>query len=246
MNSIILCVDCLKTFCDLVTALSTFGLLLFTIRLAIIAFDTFKSSEKSNRLQGIKDTIFKLIDFHYKIIESIEVINIKAGITSPGISRNVSGTKAFESLFEELKDIYKKIDAKNNATGKKKIIETVFNSDYESDTIKEAFFDLYNKHSQIGNYYKNLYLLIEYIDMKAKQNIVDFDSEYYIRLIKAQLSKYEILLLAYNCIWIYGETEKEEDKEFLEFAVKYKLLSALEKGELIKSEHQILLESYNK
>ena len=51
-------------------------------------------------------------------------------------------------------------------------------------------------------------------------------------------------MLAYNCIWIHGETGKEEDKEFLKLAEKVKLLSALEKEELIKPSHNELLERY--
>jgi hypothetical protein len=191
-----------------VTALSTLGLLLFTIVLVFIAFKTFKSTEKYNRLQAIKDTIFKLIDFHYKNFDSISVRG--AGLVAPNSPNTVTGAKAFESMYEDLVSIYKNIDA-------------AFYENDEEEIIKVAFYDLYKKNSQIGNYYKNLYLLVEYIDIKGGENIEGFDTQYYIRLIKAQLSKYELLMLAYNCIWIYGETGKKEDKEFLKLAERFKL-----------------------
>ena len=81
----------------------------------------------------------------------------------------------------------------------------------------------------MGNYFKNLYLLVKYInDIKIK----DFDRSYYIDLVKSQLSKYEILLLAYDCIWIQ---DKPKGQNFIELARDNNLLSALETEELIKS-----------
>ncbi len=100
----------------------------------------------------------------------------------------------------------------------------------EENRVKDSFTQLYNTYgSSFGNYFKNLYLLVAYID---KIEIKDFERDYYIDLVKSQLSKYEILLLAYDCIWIQ---DKSTGKNFIDFAKKYNLLSALESKELIQS-----------
>jgi hypothetical protein len=49
------------------------------------------------------------------------------------------------------------------------------------------------------------------------------------------LTKYEILLLPYDCIWIEGD--KDEKDEFTTLVGKYKLLSAIERGEIIDESH---------
>jgi Putative phage abortive infection protein len=60
--------------------------------------------------------------------------------------------------------------------------------------------------------------------------------KYYIDLVKSQLSKYEILLLAYDCIWIQDKTRGEN---FMELAKYNNILSALEAGELIESVSEV-------
>jgi hypothetical protein len=220
---------------DWTTAYSTAGLLLFTIVLARIAYTTYKGSEKFNRLQAVENKIFKMIDLHYINLNSIKVINITGGDVDP---RWVYGSEAFESMYEDLKGFYNNIFFDVGKEDK---------SINEVEKIKESFESLYEKYgSQFGKYYKNLYLLIEYIDKQTNENVKGFDSQFFIRLIKVQLSKYEILMLAYNCIWIYDQTQKEGDKEFIKYAGKYKLLSALETEELIKPEHKKFLENYYK
>ena len=100
----------------------------------------------------------------------------------------------------------------------------------EERRIKDSFTQLYKEYGGLfGNYFKNLYLLVKYINDKK---IKDFDRSYYFDLVKSQLSKYEILLLAYDCIWIQ---DKPKGENFIEFAKNNDLLSALETDELIKS-----------
>ena len=105
-----------------------------------------------------------------------------------------------------------------------------FDRDAEERRIKDAFTQLYTEYGgMLGNYFKNLYLLVKYIQgIKYK----DFDKIYYMDLLKSQLSKYQILLLAYDCIWIQN---KPKGENFIELAADSELLSALEPDELINS-----------
>jgi hypothetical protein len=164
---------------------------------------------KLNRLQAAENTIIKQIEFHNNILIEINI-------------ENNCGQKAFEILYSKLKKIYSTMPGNSYQNPNDSIAE--------ENRIKDSFTQLYNTYgSSFGNYFKNLYLLITYID---KIEIKGFERDYYIDLVKSQLSKYEILLLAYDCIWIQ---DKSTGKNFIDFAKKYSLLSALESKELIQS-----------
>lgn len=173
-----------------------------------------------NRLQAAENTIIKQIEFHNNILKGIS-------IDTEWSRREYAlpiehGQEAFEILYDILKQNY--ITMPGNTYNNNEDI------DAEERRIKDSFTKLYNEHgNKFGNYFKNLYLLIKYInDIKIK----GFDKEYYIDLVKSQLSKYEILLLAYNCIWIQ---DQPKGKNFIELAKDNNLLSALETDELIDS-----------
>jgi hypothetical protein len=198
----------------------------------IATFIGIRSNELVNRMQSSENTIIKQLEFHYNILNSINVdISLAGrGYGVPNIPTTANGSGAFEIFYEIFKDIYIKMPGYFEDT-----IEG------EERRVTDSFTQLYNVHgSQFGNYFKNLYLLVTYVD---KLNYENFDKKYYIDLIKSQLSKYEILLLAYDCLWIQ---DQKAGKNFIEFAKKYDLLSALETNELIKSassiKHEIIFE----
>lgn len=167
------------------------------------------SNFKLNRLQAAENTIIKQIEFHNNLLIGINI-------------ENHAGQKAFEILYSKLRKIYNVMPGNS--------YQNPNDSVAEENRIKDSFTQLYNTYgSSFGNYFKNLYLLVAYID---KIEIKDFERDYYIDLVKSQLSKYEILLLAYDCIWIQDKTA---GKNFIDFAKKYNLLSALESKELIQS-----------
>jgi hypothetical protein len=56
----------------------------------------------------------------------------------------------------------------------------------------------YKKHqSELGHYFRNLYQIIKFVDTS---NLSEADKYKYIKLIRAQLSSYELILLFYNCL----------------------------------------------
>jgi hypothetical protein len=179
-----------------------------------------------NRLQAAGNTIMKQIEFHNNLLKGIS-INFELtgrGFGTPNAPVVAYGQDAFKIFYEDLEGFYK--DRKENYN------DTIIDEDKR---IRDSYNQLYDMYpSQLGNYFKNLYLIVFYIDYINSRKIEGFNKDYYISLIKAQLSKYEILLLAYNCIWIQHKA-KPEGKNFIEFAKTYNLLSALETGELIES-----------
>ena len=196
---------------------------------AVILFVTLIVMQKGNmenvgfnRLQAAGNTIMKQIEFHNNLLKGISIT--KKGIVAPNVPNIAYGQDAFKIFYEDLEGFYK--DRKENYN------DTINDEDKR---IRDSYNQLYNKYpSQLGNYFKNLYLMVFYIDYINSRKIKGFNKDYYISLIKAQLSKYEILLLPYNCIWIQRKA-KPEGQNFIEFAKTYNLLSALETDELIES-----------
>jgi hypothetical protein len=98
--------------------------------------------------------------------------------------------------------------------------------------ITDAFGKLYDEYGYLlGHYYRNLYRIIKSIH---EIEIKDFDKKYYAKLVRAQLSEYEVLLLFYNCIWI-------GDNKFKILIEEYELLKGINYDKLIdRDRHQNL------
>jgi hypothetical protein len=185
-----------------------------------------KENARLNRLQAAENTILKQLEFHNNLLKGIK-INYEStgrGFGTPNAPVDACGQEAFELFYDILKQNYQSLPG-NTYKGE-------FDVDAEERRIKDSFYQLYKAHGSLfGNYFKNLYLLVKYIYDKDAA-LKGFDRRYYIDLIKSQLSKYEILLLAYDCIWIQN---KPKGENFIELARDSKLLSALETDELIIS-----------
>ncbi|HTB07609.1 MAG TPA: putative phage abortive infection protein [Bacteroidia bacterium] len=74
---------------------------------------------------------------------------------------------------------------------------------------------------QLRHYFRNLYRIFKYINEIDEKKFNDFDKKKYAKLVRAQLSEYEILLLFYNCIWV------EDGFKFKKLVVKYSLLEGM-------------------
>ena len=209
----------------IVTALSTFAIAVLTGVIAYYAYGAYLASKKSlvankealveskkanldvakfNSKQAFENTFFKLLDFHNTKYTEMYFL-------FPNNDKRIYGGEAFKAMYLQLRDNY---------------LDAVDNKRTALELIKAAFAALYLNHSQIGAYYKNLYMLVKYIDHAEHIE----GRELYISILKAQLTRYEILLLPYDCIWIEGD--KDVNKEFTTLVGRYDLLSALERDGL--------------
>ncbi|HVA98100.1 MAG TPA: putative phage abortive infection protein [Bacteroidia bacterium] len=99
------------------------------------------------------------------------------------------------------------------------------------EQINFAFSKLYEEYGYLfGHYYRNLYRIFKNI---KETKIEGFEKKYYAKLVRAQLSEYEILLLFYNCIWI-GSQDEEKFKNLVE---EYELLEGINYEKLLDREH---------
>jgi hypothetical protein len=181
---------------EILTGFGTLVLAGVTVLIAIYArtqlkdIKTFiKQNENLTHVQSAENNILKQIEFHYKILERIEV----------------NKKDAFRIMYENLKGNY------GFEKGKSSTIE---------GKISVAFTKLYGEYGYLlGHYYRNLYRIVKNISDIDETKIIGFDKKYYAKLVRAQLSEYEIILLFYNCIWVNDEDEFKtliENYEFLE------------------------------
>ncbi len=176
--------------------------------------DSNTRNEMFNRLQAIETTIVKHIEFHHGIVNSIKVpYDIKR-------TKFKEGRLAFEFLFEKyLKTYFQDVEDKNPHLD-------------EIQKIDNAFAKLYQKEgSQFGFYFRNLFYLIKYI-----HETEGIDKIRYSKLVRAQLSKHEILLLMYNCVSKRGRIY------FKPLVETYGLLNGIEGMEMIKATHKGLFD----
>jgi len=157
-----------------------------------------------NRIQSAENIVMKQIELHYKILE-----NIKKNDTS---SRGI-----FQNIYNALGRIYS-LDTE------------YYNNDAEGrmQKIGVAYSELYRKYGHLlGHYYRNLYRIFRKIE---ETDIKGFDKNMYIKLVRAQLSEFEILLLFCNCIWM----SENNDPKFMSLVEDYGLLKGMNYDLLMK------------
>lgn len=84
----------------------------------------------------------------------------------------------------------------------------------------QAFFD--NHQAEFGHYFRNLYHIVKLVDRNDLE-----DKQFYINIIRAQLSSYELVILFYNCLSDLGS---ERFKPLIE---EYSLLESLDHSLLL-------------
>ena len=105
-------------------------------------------------------------------------------------------------------------------------------------SITEAIDIEYNKFYELyghllGHYFRTIYNIVKFVDSSA---LSEEQKMFYTNLVRAQLSKYELGLLFYNCLSRYGR------KRFLPLIIKYRLLKHLEDAVLGDPGHRKLIE----
>lgn len=164
------------------------------------------------RQERTESMIFQLLASHHSLIQSIEISVYDRD--SKTILRH--GRECFIPMFKIYKDEY-------------------YNKSVEQDTrkkIDQSFKLFFEKYQEwLGNYFRNLYNIFKYID---NSNLEDHLKVQYTRIIRAQLSNYELLLLFYNCMSEYGV-------KFNKYAIKYQLFDNLIRSYLIDKQHAELI-----
>ena len=179
----------------------------------------FRIQNEMARDQKNEETFFQLLRFHNEILSTITIEQQEVDFVSgANISKTVEGRKSFVEYYDIFKRFFQEASELN------------FNQD--EDGISKIFDKSYNSfyleyQADLGHYFRNLYNIIFFIDtLKTSQQ------SFYLGLLMAQLSNYELTLLFFHCL-------RSTNKEFKTLVEKYAILEQVPKDEVTTMAYKI-------
>lgn len=185
---------------------------LITFGTSLLVIETLKNTN----LQNISNNFFKLIDQNKKILEGV---NSDSTHLSEDDFKS-KGKDFFDDLCERIAKDYNAVII-NDTEYLTKMDESLKNKTQNKDG-QELLINIYDHYfhihqSDLGHYFRNLFYIVRYIEnCKIRKE----EKTEFIKILRSQLSNYELLLLAYNGLHEYG-------KEFYIYIEKYHLLKSL-------------------
>jgi len=145
----------------------------------------------------------------------------------------------FESTFFSILTMHNDIvngidlvlDNKDKATGRDcfKTFYNRFNVWYSKNDLEKSYRHFWNRYQQdLGHYFRFLYRSFKFISESSSSKT------YHGKLLRSQLSDYELLILFYNCLSKYG-------KNFQQYAIEFELFDNLPLDRLVKSDDYDLI-----
>jgi hypothetical protein len=177
-----------------------------------------------NTLQNFSNNFFKLIDQHHKLTDNI--ITWVEAISSQ--EHPCKGRTFFDEMAERIANDYYSLS--NPSHTKHLSIDIELINLASQKTGKELLVCIYDYYfhihqSDLGHYFTNLYQIILFVENSSVSQAIKTEHIY---MLRAQLSNYEILLLAYNGLHNYG-------RKFHPLIEKYQLLEYLNTEEKLAS-----------
>ncbi|HCE3101836.1 TPA: putative phage abortive infection protein [Vibrio parahaemolyticus] len=166
-----------------------------------------KAQNETLQIQRFENTFFKMLEF---------LDNCRRDIVFSSLhGRSYEGRDAIEKLYQILITSYFSTWSQQDFDRKSE-----FNDECRNlEGIVKEYNKFYEKNGDdLGQYYRTFYNLLKLVDR------ADFisDKSVYTNLLRAQLSRYELLLLFYNCISGYGS------EKMAPLVKKYNILKYLE------------------
>lgn len=158
--------------------------------------------------QLFENTFFQMLSLHNSIVSGIDIHQQDGKV--------FSGRDCFSTFLNRLNGSFR-------AT-RERYPELQVN-----DLIEKAYIAYWGgNNSDLGHYYRYLYNIIRYVDESA------LAKPYHVKLIRAQLSDQETILLFYNSLSSLGQN-------FMKYAEKYDLFDNLRDDMLLSKDHRSLV-----
>ena len=171
--------------------------------------DALSAQNESRRKQNFESTFFQMLSIHNSIVNSIDLVNDK-GIRT-------QGRDCFSVFYTRFNKIFRARE------------ERYYKNVFSSEPLSAAYSEFWNAHqSELGHYYRYLYNIVRFIKDEGQE------SGPYIRLIRAQLSDQELLLLFYNCI-------SDNGGNFTPLIVEFCLLNNMPRKKALDRDHLNLI-----
>ncbi|MDR7866510.1 MAG: putative phage abortive infection protein [Sporomusaceae bacterium] len=142
--------------------------------------------------QRFEGSYFQLLSFHHEIVNgTYYALPANGSIDAPLI--NYNGRSYYEQASIRFTQLYNGII---NAGGGQQP-----NQQTDMRYIVDAWTSFFSEHQRfIGHYFRNLYHIVKFVD-ETPNSVLSPEEKYdYVRLLRAQLSSYELVLLFYNCM----------------------------------------------
>lgn len=182
-----------------------------------------RAQNETLKQQNFENTFFQLLRLHNDIVASIKLRDVALELRGavPITPVAIEGRGCFETIFSRLK---------RHAVGfQNHVIGT------DSERINTMYLAFYPEiEADLGHYFRSLYNIVKFVDSSSAEN-----KRIYTNLVRAQLSKYELAILLYNCV-----SDKGSDK-FLPLVKRYDLLKMVPEDDLIESREANLVRPLN-
>ncbi len=161
-----------------------------------------ESQLKGTALQNFEATFFQMLTLHNTIVNSLDV-KLRSG---DGTAR---GRDAFKEMYSSLNDRYKEAKIRNTELMDDEPSAEITN-------LKNAWARMWDEHqSNLGHYLRYLFNIIRFVDESGDEQIGFIPNKArYMKLLRAQLSEHELMMLFYN-----GLTD--DGLKFRHLATKY-------------------------
>ncbi|MBY2937186.1 putative phage abortive infection protein [Rhizobium leguminosarum] len=176
------------------------------------------AQSKAADRQNFESTFFQMLALHNTIVGSIDLYYSGRAETADGRppkeGREMRGRDCFDQFFENFRDDYVAVDAAMHEQGK----------------LQAAYEEFWSYRQQdLAHYYRYLYNVLRFVHEYEG----DIDRHRYVKLLRAQLSDYELALLFYTALNRHGIN-------YWLYIHEYQLLDNMPDSVLIKPDHKSL------
>jgi hypothetical protein len=173
--------------------------------------DSIMEQTKNAKVQNFESTFFKMLSIHNDLVSSIDLAVTGGRVTQ--------GRDCFNIFYTRLNKLYREHEKKGAGKYSKE------------ETLRLAYKQFWTKHqTELGHYYRYLYNIVRFIKEQG------YSDGPYLRLVRAQLSDQESLLLLYNCI-------SDNGGNFTPLVEEFSLLDNLPLIRVLDQEHLSLIDS---
>jgi hypothetical protein len=172
--------------------------------------DALQEQVRGLQRQNFESTFFQMLSVHTALVGAIDLVNDDG--------RTTRGRDCFNVFYTRLNKIYR--EQLEKAKGK-----------YSDEQVLRLSYKLFWKNHQVelGHYFRYLYNIVRFVKESP------YSEGPYVRLLRAQLSDQETLLLFYNCI------ASEHGERFRALAEGFSLLDNMPKIRVLKEQHLQLI-----
>lgn len=172
--------------------------------------DALVEQSKSAKRQNFESTFFQMLTIHNSIVNSIDLVDDSGKTTR--------GRDCFNVFYRRLNKTYRENKEKGSAK-------------HSNQAILRLSYQLFWKDHQteLGHYFRYLYNIVRFV---KEEGFIDGP---YLRLVRAQLSDQELLLLFYNCVSPNGGN-------FTSLVEEFSLLDNMPTIRLLDKAHQALIQ----